>query len=92
MPCTMGNMAFFEKLKMEGGFVAYKNVSVKILTVDVPSSAWAPSACFRRGQPVTITISDPYSPLNGRSYDLVIAVDLVVQPEILSLHLERQLA
>ena len=92
VPCTLGNLDFFQVLMGEAGFQGRQHLYVKILRSDIPPSNIAISDVFSKGLPVTITNQDEESPGFGEEFKLLVADNNATQPQLLSLHLEKELA
>lgn len=60
IPCTPGNLDFFERLRPDGGgFSVYKNLHVTILRADL-----SPAHTFHRGDPIRVRDEDTQEVFN----------------------------
>jgi len=91
IPCTLGNLDFFQRIT-PGGFQPVKTVSIRLLRSDIPAEALAPSFNFQRGKAVVLTNDDQECPAFGEKFNLIIAESNSEQPMVMVLNLERQLA
>ena len=93
IPCTLGNLDFFRRYDpMGAGWNQIQQVTVKMLRIDIPPLSMQPPNQFQRGQAVTLTNNDPDSPGVGESWSLIIGENNTVQPDVMILRLEKQIA
>jgi len=79
IPCTPGNLEFFERLRPDGGgFSGFKNQHVTILRADIPNGL-----VFKRGQNCQVRDED-----TGEEFDLVVGENNSTQATVLMLNLQ----
>lgn len=83
IPCTPGNLEFFERLNADGGgFSTYKNQHVTILRADIPAGV-----TFKRGQTCQVRDED-----SGDIYQLIVGENNSTQSAVLMLNLQTNAA
>lgn len=79
IPCTPGNLDFFERLKSDGGGLqSIQGLYVKILRSDISSTD------FKSGQAVTVTDTE-----SGDTHRLIVGQNNSKQAAVLILNLEK---
>lgn len=79
IPCTPGNLEFFERLRADGGgFSGYKNQHVTILRADIPAGV-----TFTRGQNCALRDED-----SAETVNLVIGENNSTQSTVMILNLQ----
>ena len=83
IPCTPGNLEFFERLSPDGGgFTTHKNKHITILRADIPSGV-----VFKRGQTCAVRDED-----SAEVVSLVVGDNNSTQASVMMLNLQTNAA
>lgn len=83
IPCTPGNLEFFERLRSDGGgFTQHKGQHITILRADIPTGV-----VFKRGQNCQVRDED-----SAEVFDLVVGENNSTQSAVMILNLQTNAA